>query len=558
MKVKRVGLEGFGKYRRLREWKPEVGLYIVSGRNGSGKSTLYVESLGWCLFGDTYKGVRADDVINDKSEKCYVEIESDLGLIRREKIKGSGSKLYINGSVCDDGKIEALIGFGKRVFFNSVVFGSGLSGFLHLNAVERKQALTFSFDYIDKIVQGLKDGKSGVSKEYQELYDRIGDLEQERSDTEKSILDLEKFIGVDIDKVKQELEKYKNLYNELNRELNALFKENDNESEKTRVRDELNKSIKELDSCKSGVREIEYRIDEIERRYKKLEKYDECPQCGQIVSQKYKEGVKEKAVAEIERLQGEKASLQKNVSEVQKQCNVYKDKMDKLEKEEEENKRKMRELKGKMDEYSEKIAEYNFLLRKYEKYSLLIDEKKKRLRAIDGAVKELRKELEGRALKVEAHEFWIERCTRYKMEAFRGIIDNFVPVMNKFLLNLSAGRFSADFVTGTKGRKRVSEVYDIEIRDGSESVDYNRLSNGEKRMVTLGVNMCFQYMMSKYFASDWNLLVFDEVFDGLDSGVRERVVDLLLELVEETKKCVVVVTHDEFGYRSGEWELVKF
>lgn len=56
------------------------GFTLVSGKsdefssNGSGKSTLVSESLLWCFFGETSKGLKGDDVIRTGAKDCRVTI----------------------------------------------------------------------------------------------------------------------------------------------------------------------------------------------------------------------------------------------------------------------------------------------------------------------------------------------------------------------------------------------------------------------------------------------------------------------------------------------------
>jgi DNA repair exonuclease SbcCD ATPase subunit len=54
---------------------------LITGENGNGKSTIF-EALVWCLFGETVRGYKADQVVNrDVGEGCAVTVKMSTGVI---------------------------------------------------------------------------------------------------------------------------------------------------------------------------------------------------------------------------------------------------------------------------------------------------------------------------------------------------------------------------------------------------------------------------------------------------------------------------------------------
>ena len=95
------GSVSFGLHKR--------GLVLLRGRMGIGKTSL-MDALTWCFYGVTTPrkagasgaSLRADDVIHDDADRCSVTVTIEVDgkheiTITREKTRGSGAKLHIDG-----------------------------------------------------------------------------------------------------------------------------------------------------------------------------------------------------------------------------------------------------------------------------------------------------------------------------------------------------------------------------------------------------------------------------------------------------------------------------
>ena len=120
----------------------EEGINLITGinfdkdsRNGVGKSTI-IESLYWCLFGDTMREIKKDQVVNNINKKhCLVSLDFNVisaegsnsySLVREAK----PSKLFISENGNDitkstlakaDDYIIKLINSTGEVFQNAVI-----------------------------------------------------------------------------------------------------------------------------------------------------------------------------------------------------------------------------------------------------------------------------------------------------------------------------------------------------------------------------------------------------------------------------------------------------
>lgn len=112
MKFPNVRYQNFGPFVDISLKLDNRGLVLVQGQNevstsadsnGSGKSFL-LEGIVWCLFGQTMRGIKGDEVINRQSKKnCIVSVDVDidgtkLTIIRYRKAKKGGIKLPDEGA----------------------------------------------------------------------------------------------------------------------------------------------------------------------------------------------------------------------------------------------------------------------------------------------------------------------------------------------------------------------------------------------------------------------------------------------------------------------------
>lgn len=551
MIVSEVILNNFGKYQKEITWKVKPGLFIVSGKNGSGKSTLFVESLAWCLFGDTYRNTKADDVINDNNNVCYVILKTDIGEFKRIKERGKKSILYVNNTIMTDNDVVNLIGLDKKLFFNSIVFGSGLDGFIRVSGTERKTLLSVCFSSMDDIIVRIVDKEKEIENECELLKKEIEFVKEKIQNFKSKIGDLndleknKKILENKLDIYYKKLQKYDNMYNT---RLKLIEDNSITEKFQSSIENLSNKLINLLKRY-TGLEFKEKLFNEEIEKINKLEAT--CYVCKQSVSDKYKMKLIRKYERLISELKTEKSILKIKIDKLEQK----KQKMEKLKESEIANYKKnlykeLSDYKSIIDELKTKIL--NIKERLYDIKDKI--EKSKELKSLIKQKSDLINKLDDYEKKLKGFQFWKKQFLKFKTDLVYKIMQKFDSLGNKYLLGLSNGRFTFNFKAGLKGNKVLKEDYSIVIKDRDKVVDFNRLSNGEKRIITLGMNMCFKHVMNTFYAKDWNIMIFDEVFDGLDSKVRERVIDMLLELFRETNKCIIVITHDNFDYKSEQWK----
>ncbi|HAX2344583.1 TPA: AAA family ATPase [Escherichia coli] len=143
MKFLKLQVENFMAIASAEIALDQRGLVLIQGvnngdssasSNGSGKSTL-MNSLMWCLYGETAHGVKGDDVLSANHEKnCRVAVTIEdegkrYAIIRHRKHKEFKNRLIVRGEDGDMTKgkdaltqefVERLIGASKEVFMASI------------------------------------------------------------------------------------------------------------------------------------------------------------------------------------------------------------------------------------------------------------------------------------------------------------------------------------------------------------------------------------------------------------------------------------------------------
>ncbi|HHQ5763969.1 TPA: AAA family ATPase [Klebsiella variicola subsp. variicola] len=143
MKFLTLEVENFMALVNAKVELDQRGLVLIQGvnagdssaaSNGAGKSTL-MNSLMWCIYGETSHGVKGDDVLSTGHEKnCRVKVTIEdegkrYAIIRHRKHKEFKNRLIVRGEDGDMTKgkdsltqefVERLIGASKEVFMASI------------------------------------------------------------------------------------------------------------------------------------------------------------------------------------------------------------------------------------------------------------------------------------------------------------------------------------------------------------------------------------------------------------------------------------------------------
>jgi DNA repair exonuclease SbcCD ATPase subunit len=160
-------------------------------------------------------------------------------------------------------------------------------------------------------------------------------------------------------------------------------------------------------------------------------------------------------------------------------------------------------------------------------------------------ISKITKDKEKIAVDLEYLEFWIKGFSRGGIRSF--MLDKVVPFINErlshYLTILTDGGITARFNTVkqiSSGEYR--EDFNLEILNKNAADTYEGNSGGERRRVDLAVALAFNDFISSRSGKRFNILLLDEVFEGVDAEGLYYVIKVLEDLARR-KSSVFVITH---------------
>jgi DNA repair exonuclease SbcCD ATPase subunit len=553
--------------------------------NGSGKSAFMIEALSWLFFDKTIRGIKTDDVIRKKQKQCSVVCTLfDNGkkyIVIRSRSRGKASVLTVNEKSISQDNLEVLLGVDFNTFTSAVIHPQDFIGFADRRDKERKEILTKilgleRFNIYKEMAKSGYDNTSDDIREIElkiatntglldnlntkkdELKESIKEFEIERLKQTKELRGEAKEISLIIEelkekrKYKKEIEKQYNKYDKLNSDGEELI-EGIN-LKLNALDDEKNSLYNELNICYDN-------IERMEKESKRLlkTKGGKCPTCLQIVSAehvtscvnvlkkeiaKYRESekklaaqglVKEKEVKEtkgkLKELSNKKLEIarQLTVLEIQySQCDVTKD-LEKAVSNLERINKKITELQNKKNPYKEMDEK---------QLKQIVDYKK--------TLSKLKDELKSAEEMSRYYDFWVNGFgdRGIKSFIFDSILPEFTSRANNYIQELSDKNILIEFDTQKEKKTGgFAEKFDIRIMDDMGTRPYEAWSGGEKKRISISIDLALSDLVASRSLNQWSLVIFDEMFDGLDNDGKERIVELL-EKIRVERQFVYIISHD--------------
>ncbi|AGY46995.1 recombination nuclease [Bacillus phage CampHawk] len=571
--------------------------------NGAGKSTAFSEAPCWALYGQTIRGYKADKVVNKNTKKNTVvslQIEDDNGdlyeVVRARKHSTLKNHVYLykNGEnitgksdTDTNNMIIDLLQMDFSTFTNSIMFGQGASKmFANSTDTEQKQILermlqidifkacqeeakNMVLNLEEKIrriesdkesiesrlrvhktnLQELQEKETQAIKSAQEKIDQyMKDIEENQSEIESAkgeIEDLESDIEViqkAIKKNQKTLESYKEqeeAYNTLVSDKSALLRDF------KKLEKKVLKTKSELDDLRSGKS-----VPEV------------CDMCGQDLPledtthmQNHLTDNIKNYTEEIKEIKDEIAELDPLIEKLEKHLKSK----DRYEKDRIKYAETVAEYKGDLKLANSKIQSLekenrnlNKLIKEQKEaqevqYTDLIEKEIENIRVAEADIETRSNNIIRMSEELEKYSFW---HTAYGNQGIKSILlDSVTPFLNRranyYLSALSDSTMEVEFNTQTtlsSGEKR--DKFSVEVRNENGEDGYKGSSNGEKRRIDVAVNMALQDLVMSRSNKKIDLIVYDEVFEGLDQIGCEAVIQLLNE---KAKQCgtVMVITHSE-------------
>jgi DNA repair exonuclease SbcCD ATPase subunit len=569
--------------------------------NGSGKTTIF-RALSWVLFGRTIDGIKSDQIIRSGKKECVVklllEINNNQYFVTRTKNRGKTEKLSILQKNRDKKrfkglgirslkdaqlKIQEILGLDWVTFRNTVLYGQNdVNHFAHPRTTNSDRVNILSqLLQLDKISEARKIAsklKSEASTKLSELSGQINVLEEQIADYEPDRLknrcvkwdeNQETKIKIaeedyraalntrnDIDSKQKKYDEYQDKVVEIKKILNEYkYSEQDYDY----FGKQLNKMSFHQLSNNVKLREEEKRFDQYHTDSEELLK-GICPLCG---SEKYDNNA-DKANELLEKARYSEDLMQVLVAENSRitiATHIANDKMSKIFDQLEDKKFWI----DKLNSLNNKLLKLSFYISSIEKYDADVVRTKKVFEDISieenpyeqqilerdekyaeftDRLEKARNEYNSVHKRLEGLKFWSYAFSPIGISSY--LIDTVLPIIeqktNKYLEILADG----DIVVSIDNRKAMKNGT-VKNKIVIETAIENRLnvqpSGGQMKKITLACDLALMELLANRKGSAIDLLLLDEVLDGLDSAGRSRVMDLL-EIIKHKRSTIAVISHD--------------
>jgi DNA repair exonuclease SbcCD ATPase subunit len=400
----------------------------------------------------------------------------------------------------------------------------------------------------------------------QETKNKINDYKDKIKEIDKIIKNAQETI-IEKNKLQTEI---KNLEVALDDDrIKKLYDLNEKINEKINEHDvKINKFAMKKESIKNEVEKNKLILEDRQNHLDILKSSDKCPVCLSQIDKKYKEGVVRSISKEYFDLLKLNKGLMVN-SETQarfllRENEAKKDLLnkktqirDKINKINEDNnifKRQLEDKKYKVKDLEKKIenlARYN-----YEKEELIkkIDDLKNIKNPYEDMYKEakekernIKREINIRNVNIHnleeniwKYEWWVNGFGSYGIQNYiiQWVVEGLNKEIKKYLSYLSGNEINAKICYSMSGRKTDMKLYlEVEIKPHG----IVRPSKGQRRKIDLAMNFALSHLLGDKNRITSNIIILDEVLDGIDMEGKRVCIDLIKNL---NKESIFLISHE--------------
>lgn len=560
LKFKSLEVEGFQSIGKASIDFDNLGTCLIIGKNnsdskvrsnGSGKSSLII-SLIWCLFGSTPNGIKSEVVNTFYNKGCSVFIDfyvDDVNYKIRRSIK---HKEYKTGLIIlkNDEDISAknkkdsneiikeILNIDQDLFLQLIFLSQGFSNrFAIYTPKVRKELLESLYninDDLNKFCEKIKIKESENKNKYLEINNNKVRFESDEQNINNNIIQFNN----NINELKSKINELNNTntnitQDELNTYLNdieELRKQyEDVTSKKTNLQLKINNLKNDINNLKSKNYTSSSKINEL----KSNQKSNVCPTCGQIINNasEHNHNIdKQIKIIEIDINETNDViiNLNSKLDIMDKKLIGFNDIINTI----------SNNINSLNNVYQTKLKEYNIQLEKeanvlslknqIKQFKDLVDSNTKSLNDCKIKLKEAEKELE----KVIENLDVISNIIRLSGNQFKAyLLEDIINQLNIELEELSKSLFDNRIIKISCDNK-----LDILLDDKY----YEQLSGGEQRKCDIGLIIAQRKLAQKMKSVSSNILIMDEIFDGLDDVSFNIVLDLLSDEMQDVEDNIII------------------
>ncbi len=531
------------------------------GTNGMGKSSipLIIEEV---LFNKNSKGIKKQEIQNRFVNDGYAinltfsvdDSEYEIDVTRKASIK---CKLYENGEDISSHTatntyktVQELLGLDFKTFTQLVYQNTNTSlQFLTATDTNRKKFLIDLLkltEYVE-FFEIFKEASREISLEINSL--------ESKSDTIIKWLNENKLESIDIlpilnlpkssEKDEQELQQLRNDFEKISEKNKKIIDNNFNKEQLQQLEADENRLFKgekiDLDAMLQKLGTVRAQLSDAQAHLEKVSELDgQCPTCEQDIDWDKMEELRMSYVRSITSGVDQEEDIEEKLERA-RDNNLRVGRRDSLQNEFENLIRNVdnslpteifdgEKLSSKIDEITSKIQNVRMEIERIAESNMQAERHNTRLDIISEQTNNFENELEeivaalGKVEEKATHleilkkAFSTNGLLAYKIE---NLVKDLEDLTNEYLAELSAGRFSLEFVV-------TNDRLNVEITDNAKIVDILALSSGELARVNTATLLAIRKLMSSISSSRINTLFLDEIISVLDDEGKEKLVEILL------------------------------
>ena len=584
IRFKEVEIYGFGSIVGPLVYKFKPGLNLIKADNGYGKTTIF-NAWFWGLTGDTLKPgctintwphVQPPEYLGTKVRCLFYKGEDKYEIIRCNnylgKVDGSkgGNRLMVikNGKIkplkgikANQQAIDTILGYSPNLLKNTLVFGQKLKRLIDESGTNKKEILEQAFDmaFIIGAQDKTKDRKKAITDKLIPLDRRLRDLtnkldgkrellkqalENEAESQKKKegdIIELE----LEASELESKIDLISNLHNK--DDIKGLKKQIFlRESELNKVKPkrlEYDKLMSEVTQLNTTNDYTHTSMGKLETKIKDLDKITSkplniCPTCKEPIGTKSRKEVEKHYKDERN---GFKEELEKlNISYKEKlgliksktnQLASLKQVIDNISSIEANIKKLEKEINSSTNALNEVNHHKDRLNKVNSKLESLKSDKTKKnstkiklsIRALRNEVKPLKELVKGLTKELDIIEWLIkDPLSNSGLKAF--IFRDMIHKLNeKMVYYGNFFDFKVEFEVDMDSSRKDIEAYIIKH---GEVVSYRDLSGGQAQSVAVVISFALHDIVSINERAS-NILIMDEIFEGLSRNNVEKVNDII-------------------------------
>lgn len=546
------------------------GLVLIKGdncdttaadSNGSGKSHIF-KAIAWALYGDSLDGEKTDEVIRKGQKSALVAVDwidddgNNYDVVRSRTKAQTALELHINGEdksgiVLKDtqAEIQRLLGMDFQAFTNTVLYGQGDIHHFADPATkdpERKAVLKrlLKLEALDAALKAVKVKASNAEALKTRLSNSLPVWEAKRDAINPAAWDAKIALltsrTADLAKKTAKKPRLEGIKTQIESVLAGY------EGTKKQIADgEARARTFDREAANERANATTARNSASAARSRlALFKDGKCPTCGNdaaSIAAELANLTAEVQQAEVKERQAMERSRLKAIEATQQSAGIRALRAEIAD--ETDWRTRLTNTKVELSGIDQSVAQAKTVEADIKREQAQKAAAEASLKTIEGELASIRKQLAVATEDVNHCQFWVRGFGNQGMPSF--IMDTITPEFqertNEYLAILTDGDITVQFDTESKlkgGEAR--DKFSIEALGSDIS---GRPSTGQQKKINIAADLGLMQLAASRERSGIDLLLLDEILDGLDASGKARVVDLLMEL-RKTRSSIFVISHD--------------